>query len=123
MRSIKLSVLFILFLSTVNFCWAQENKTFQIISKGNATNIQEYQSAIEKANMENYRYRTVSDTLYFDNGLTFVLFSAKQLQQQGILTEIQFYKDPEEKSKHYTNPTFQLAENGNLIALFQPWEK
>lgn len=112
-----------LFLSFINLSWAQENKTFKIISNGDVSNIQEYQSAIEKANMENYRYRTVSDTLHFENGLTFVLFSADFLQQQGILTNIQDYNNPEDKSEYYQNPTFRLSPEGLLVALYKKWSK
>ena len=126
MKLIKMTLSLLLALGFTNICAAQTKKTFQIISKGKATNIREYKIAIKKANMEHYRYRSHPDTLSFDNGLKFVLFSAQTLKEKGQTIDLYNYTNPEDKvysTKYYTNPTFHLTPKGTLIALYQPWYK
>lgn len=123
MISFKTLLTFILVQLLSSFSFSQTNSTFKIISSGNITNVADYEVAIRKADMESYRYRSQNDTLSFDNGLKFILFSAEDLRDKGVSIDLNNYKNPEEIDKEYINPIFSLTPDGWLIALYQRWDK
>ena len=114
--------LFILLIATT-FIALQANAqttdygTFIIESTGSVTNVKPYVHAIQKANMEAYRYKTKLDTISFDNGVKVVLLSAQELFIKGIHIEVADYTD--EQSVGYTKPVFHLTSDGKLVALYK----
>lgn len=109
-----LALLFLLFI--VNYTNAQDSVTFQIIRTSTISNIEVYINALENANLEIYRCRTVNDTLHFENGISYILFSAERLESRGLLTDISDYSNPEERSKRFNKPIFRVSPEGILLA-------
>lgn len=93
------------------------SNSFKIINNGSVlpSEISAYETAISIANMENYRFKSSSDTLEFTNGLKFVLISAHELY---VLEKKINPANYSERIKGYLMPKFQLAPNGTLIALY-----
>lgn len=111
------SISIVLFLlSFVHLSAQTPSGSFQITHNGTATNIQEYQSAIQNANFEIYRLRNERVSLSFDNGLTFELLSAYEMQQAGYQVEIGSYR--ESNATDYEAPTLFLGPNGLIGAQY-----
>lgn len=99
------------------------SQTFRVIDdvKLSDEELSKYVTAIEKADMNSYRNRTKRQILTFDNGLKVELYSAKELIIKGINLDINDYQDT--RDPKFTFPTFHLAENGYLVALYKKIEK
>lgn len=123
MNPFKTLLTFISIVLVINQSYSQTNTSFKIISSGTAVNVSDYEIAISKADLETYRYRTQIDTLSFDNGLKFILFSAEDVKSKGGTIDLNNYKNPEEIDNEYVNPVFSLTPEGWLIALYQKTEK
>lgn len=90
--------------------------SFQIINNGNVADIQLYNVAIHKADMENYRYKTKRNTILFDNGLKAELISAEEMFAQGMKVNTNNYSDT--RDPLYIQPVFHLNDNGTLSAMY-----
>ncbi len=119
-----LKIMMISCLSMMSFTMkSQSINTFDVIENGNVqeSEIPKYKAAILSSNMESYRNKSTRDTLSFDNGLKFVLYSAQELYILGYVispNDYDSYRDPK-----YTNPIFYLSDTGYLIALYNHIEK
>lgn len=126
MKALKFHYITLLFMLIGTHFTFGQSYTFKVLPNQHVKNTKVYIDAIQKANMENYRYRTQPNTLQFNNGLKFVLTSAQELKENGRNINLLSYKNPDEilaESPNYQNPTFKLAENGNLIALYPPYSR
>ncbi|MCO5259413.1 MAG: hypothetical protein M9916_04655 [Crocinitomicaceae bacterium] len=103
--------------------FSQEINKFKVISEGNNISIKNYEIALESADLEAYRYRSEIDTLSFDNGVKFILYSAEDLLSKGLSIDLNNYKNPIEIDKEYIKPIFKLTPEGWLIALYERAEK
>lgn len=90
--------------------------TFSVISRGNVTDIQPYETAIANADMEAFRYRNTRCVITFDNGLQVELLSAVEMQQLGHNIVVGDYKTAD--APNWIAPVFHLNEDGTLSAMY-----
>jgi hypothetical protein len=90
--------------------------SFKIVKTGGLTDLSVYEKAIKAADLENFRYKTKRNTIYFDSGVAVELFSAQELFIMGKSIQPNSYSDT--RDKKYIQPVFHLAENGGLVAMF-----
>lgn len=91
--------------------------SFQITQTGSAESVGPYVAAIENADFETYRLQNQRVSLSFDNGLTFELLSAVEMQQAGIPVSIASYR--ESNSPDYQAPVLFLGPNGMIAAQYE----
>jgi hypothetical protein len=90
--------------------------SFQITENGMAENVGPYVAAIQNANFETYRLQNQRVSLSFDNGLTFELLSAAEMQQAGFEVSLSNYREANDPD--YQAPILFLAPNGMIAAQY-----
>lgn len=100
-----------------------KSQTFEIVDKVNYSKevIDKHIKALSISNIENYRAKTVSKTLQFQNGIKFKLHSAKQLFISGQKIDLNNYSD--ERPLNYSDPIFLLADDGSILTMYKKIEK
>jgi hypothetical protein len=94
--------------------YAQEknNITFRIKEKANITDLNQYITAMEKANFSCYYYKNKRRELKFDSGLIIELFSATEIEKQGITINYSCLPD---ENKNIENPPQYSLSKGYII--------
>lgn len=91
-------------------------KTFRVVNNGSVSDINAYETAFTKADMESYRYQNKSCTLKFDTGIEIEMYSAQELINQGHNVVLSNYKIAD--SPNWIQPVFRLNLDGTLTALY-----
>lgn len=100
-----------------------KSQTFNITDRNGYTDevIVKYQSALNGADLEKFRGKTITKTFEFTNGIKFTLISAKELFISGKSIDLNLYKD--ERPESYREPVFFLTDTGYLLAQYKKLEK
>lgn len=97
--------------------FSQEKSTFKIIDNGSVKDINLYEEAVKKADMENYRYKTKRNIIEFDNGLKVELLSAQEMFILNLKVDMNNYSDT--RDPKYIQPIFHLTDQGTLVAMYR----
>lgn len=102
---------FLIFFYT--YSYTQKN-TYQIINQNNVTNISDYNTAMDSAKFDSYRYIKKRRKLVFASGVEIELLSVHELQKLNI--PVNSSKGRIYNEKVHTNPIFRLGPNGYILA-------
>jgi hypothetical protein len=107
-----------LLISSKNFTEYHEqlNVTYQIKNIEKISGAEKYISAMNKANFNHYRLRSVRQVIRFEDGVEVELFSAEELRKNGIQSVIPS-DFPEKWGPEKDFGTFRLAPNDFIIEL------
>ncbi len=109
MKKVLLIVLFVLSLAFNSIAQVDtDEKTYQVLPTSTITNVEIYESVLDRADIESYRYKTKNDTILFEDGVKLVIFSARQLKLTGIKHHIDLNLYSDYRDKDYVNPVFRL---------------
>lgn len=104
------SLVVILMISSLDAI-AQSDSQFQLASTGQ--DLTSYESALEQADLEPYRFQDQVRTLRFEDGIEFSLRSAQELIAEGETLDIESYSKASDVDKAITL-IFKIAPNGQL---------
>lgn len=93
----------------------QGTKSWVYVNPQSVSNLQPYDDALGKADLDRYRYFDRRNTLHFESGLDVQLLSANEMIDAGmpVRTERVRTQEPEFDTK----PVFRLAPNGVIIEM------
>jgi hypothetical protein len=97
-------------MSTLAFTVA---KSWIILNPATVQNIADYESALDKADLDKYRYVDKRNTLTFDNGLQVELLSANELNAAGLPVNMNKVRTVEPEFD--THPVFSLGAGGIIL--------
>ena len=88
-------------------------RTWVIVNPDSVSDINPYEDALSRSDLDKYRYFDKRNTLHFENGLDVELLSGHELDAQGIAYKKDHVRtqDPEFDTK----PVFRLTEDGYLV--------
>lgn len=88
-------------------------QSFVIKEQGTVSDVKPYEDALNKANLDKYRYFDHRSELKFENGMVVELLSAHEMMLLGLPVKTDRVRT--EKPKYDSGSLFRLAENGILV--------
>lgn len=93
----------------------QETKSWIYLNPQLVADLAPYTDALNKADLDRYRYFDKRNVLHFENGLDVELLSANELTAAGIPVKTERVRTVEPAFD--TKPVFRLAPNGVLLEI------
>ncbi len=113
-----MKTLFCALFGLISFGLFGQSGSYEVVESNNVTNIEEYESAMDKADFDAYRYVAKRRVLQFDSGVVIELLSVEELEANGVTVDRSKAKvfDPNMKESSYV---WKLAPNGYIIQQFE----
>ena len=91
-----------------------QTDTYVISNNAGATNISDYETVMDVANFDSYRFIDKRRILTFDSGVIIELLSVNEIKQLNLECD-ETKALSEELPVGYTNPTLRLTSTGHII--------
>lgn len=88
-------------------------KSWVIVNPESVQNVADYEAALDKADLDKYRYVDKRNTLTFDTGLQVELLSANELTAAGLPVNLNKVRTSDPTFD--TQPVFKLGANGIIL--------
>jgi len=88
-------------------------RSWVILNPNAVQNVASYEAALDKADLDKYRYVDKRNTLTFDTGLQVELLSANELTAAGLPVNLNKVRTAEPSFD--TKPVFSLGANGIIL--------
>ena len=106
----NLAIVFLLAVACYSFTGT---RTWIVVNPDVVTDLDRYEEALSKSDLDKYRYFDKRNTLHFENGLDIELLSGNELDAQGITYKRDHVRTVEPAFD--TKPVFRLTNDGYLI--------
>mgnify|MGYP000642478010 FL=1 len=114
-------VLAVIMLSFLSFDANAQEGTYEIIDHSGLTDVSNYESAMDEANFDAFRYEGKRRTLNFKSGVKIELLSATEILAKGIAVDKS--KAMKDNAVIKSEPEWELMANGYIRANYHSTEK